>query len=301
MGMQLLYPRMVVSDLHAHERRSMSRMREVEALLAKLEAARTAYNVKTLIITGDMFDRNSPVSIRSIVTIGNALRKFDECVIIVGNHDTPVRNPGSTSVIDIFCLMGLHVISKTTVVGTDVFVPYYDVMPDTGIAYSDIYMHKDIQELNGYFDADFAITLPDVPQCTRCFNGHLHCAQMYTLPNGGTYIQAGSPYPTSWSDRAELNNSAYLLKDARDFSALELNITGDKTGTSHDAKFDFVRERSVDTSDAATDSLADISELHKRAVSIEQVLSMLDYPVPVNNVIKSMVSNETAKVDSSRF
>lgn len=301
MDMLLQYPRMVVSDLHAHERRSMSRMREVEALLAKLEAARTAYNVKTLIITGDMFDRNSPVSIRSIVTIGNALRKFDECVIIVGNHDTPVRNPGSTSVVDIFCLMGIHVVSKTTVIGTDVFVPYYDVMPEVGHAYSDIYMHKDIQELNGYFDADFAITLADVPQCGRCFNGHLHCAQMYTLPNGGTYIQAGSPYPTSWSDKADLNNSAYLLPDATQLSTLTLNITGDKTDTAYDNNFVFVRERSVDTADAAVDGLADISELHKREVSIEQVLSMLDYPAQVNNVIKSVVSYETAKVDSSRF
>ena len=290
------YPRIISGDWHAHERNGRKRMREVSVLLDKVAAIRDTYYAKTLIVTGDLFDRNSPLAVDSIVLLAQFFKTFERTAIVVGNHDTPVRT-ASRTMLDIFKLAGIEIISDTTVCGNDLFVPYYSSMSQYAqTTFEHVYMHKDIAELNGYVDAEFGIPLTDIPLCTACFNGHLHAASTRELNRGGTYVQLGAPYPTSWSDVAQKNNYVWVATRPNEFGTVATMVTGDETD---DAAKDYAFVRSKNERDVTdTAPLAGIAALRDDSLDIGDVLAMTNYGGSVNNIIKSAVSYAVQKVDA---
>lgn len=297
--MLLSYPRIITGDLHANERNGRKRMREVSALITKISEIRERYFAKTLIICGDLFDRNTALAVDSIVTLAQFFRTFENTVLVVGNHDTPVRS-SSVTMLDIFKLVGIKIVTETEVIGTDLFVPYYsDVQGLSATSFEHVYMHKDIAELNGYVDVEFGIPLSAIPPCNACFNGHLHTVGKRDLPAGGTYLQLGAPYPTSWSDKAESNNFVWVATQPLEYGTVPVNITCDESNKNKES-FNFVRSKTErDVTD--TKPLEGIAVLRDSTVRIEDVLAMTNYGKQVNNIIRSAVSREVQQVDAIRI
>ena len=301
MSHSLPYPRIITGDIHAHERHGRSRMKEVSVLVDKLTDTRQLYQARTLIINGDLFDRNTPLAVDSIVMLAQFFNSFERTVIVVGNHDTPIR-ASSRTMLDIFRLVGATVITTPTIIGKDLFVPYYEgIIPHPeGGAFEQIHMHKDIAELNYYLDQDFGISLSHIPPCGLCFNGHLHKLEMYALPNGGTYVQMGAPYPTSWSDLADSNNSVWVATSPTEYGTVQMMITGDDLGQD-DRRYSFLRTKKEKSEVGDTNPLEGISMLRSSSMSIEDVLGMTSYDPIVNKIIRSMVSHAVHKIDAIRI
>lgn len=291
--MPLPYPRLVVADVHVHERNNKSRIREVQVLLEKLEEARAKYNVKSLVICGDLFDNNSPLSVSTIVMLAKAFRAFERCVIIVGNHDTPVRSTSRISMLEIFSIVGIEVIHDTQIIGSDLFVPYFASLPEVNHGrYDCVYLHKDIKELNGYCDETYGISLNEVPACQMAFNGHLHGYRK----TGGTkcpvFIQCGAPYPTSWSDKDVLNNFVWLQNSPTEYYGIPTNILADATNEKA-MDFKFLREREQKSEDVIIPSI-EVQE--EDAVEIHAAIELVEADASVKKIINSIVATEKRKV-----
>jgi len=186
-----MFPTLIVSDVHAHERPPRTRVEELKWLVRKLRVLLVKNKCKSMIFLGDLFDKNAPVSIQHLLLIGELLKIPDEVFMIVGNHDTPIKGSGY-SLLDIFGLGGAQIISKSTVVGNSLFLPYYASDVPVG-EFKFAFMHKDIRNLNPFPDEDWAITLDDLPNAKLIFNGHLHRNGEIEAP-GKKLIQVGAPY-----------------------------------------------------------------------------------------------------------
>lgn len=291
--MPLPYPRLVVADVHVHERNNKSRIREVQALLEKIEETRTKYNVKSLIVCGDLFDNNSPLSVSTIVMLARAFRAFDRCVIIVGNHDTPIRSTSRVSMLEIFSIAGIEVIHDTKIIGSDLFVPYFAELPEEHPGkYDCLYLHKDIAELNGYCDVTYGLSLNEIPACKMAFNGHLHGYRK----TGGTkcpvFIQCGAPYPTSWADKDALNNFIWLQNSPTEYYGIPTNILADAVNEKA-ADFRFLREREQKADGVFVPS---VEAQEEDVVEIHAAIELVDADAAVKKIVNAIVAAQKRKV-----
>lgn len=298
------FPVLVVSDPHVHERRGRNRIAEVKAMVAKTVALLDAKGLRgeaSLVVTGDMYDRNTPVSIETTLLLADWFRAFKRVYLLVGNHDTPIRST-TLAMPEIFKMMGVAVIKQTTPVGDCLFVPYFDsVVPAQMGSYRYIFAHKDIKELNGYCDAEYGVSMTDFPPARAVFNGHLHANAAYQHGDG-VFVQVGSPYPTTWSDDYRLNRFCYLLQP-ESFEAFYLNITADADAPDAE-QFMFTRQRKEAgaTDEEEQEVLAGLQGLREDDMSIESALSLCDGIDPmVIKLIRSVISRAPQTIDPLRL
>lgn len=231
---QIPYPRVIISDLHAHERTGKSRPAELTCLTAKIKEINLSLKAETLIICGDLFDNNSPISYSLLNKLCDLFALFKRTILVMGNHDTPYRSASFSNMTKVLGrVSGVTCITKVTKIGDSVFCPYYDttiLMQDTESFSSTkerhIYAHKDILELNKFADTENAISIKDIPACTFFINGHLHRSACMSLPNGGQYVQLGAPYATSYSDDVKDNNFVHIAHSVLKVTRVATNVLG---------------------------------------------------------------------------
>lgn len=298
----LPYPRMVVADVHVHERNNKARIREVMALLERMVEVKKQYGVRSLIVCGDLFDKSNPLSVSTIVNLARHFMLYERAVIIVGNHDTPVRATTNISMLDIFSMVGVRILNDVTTIGSDIFFPYYADMPeiDARQKFDCVYMHKDIRELNKYVDEDYCISLDDVPRCKVAFNGHLHGYVQKQTRNTDVFIQCGAPFPTSWSDADDTNNFVWIQTSPDSYGAVPTNITCTK-GHKNEDNYVFKRERDQLIQDVADSVKLNYASMSVEAVDIGDALGMLDCTDRMRRVLKNVVSYERGKVWSNQL
>lgn len=306
-NLKMIYPLLLIADVHVHERRKRTRVAELKALIAKLSALwkSLGYERKgTLVILGDLYDRNSPVGIDTTLCIAELFNLFERVIIIVGNHDTPIRST-ATSLPDIYKMMGnVMVVKQITAIEDCAFVPYFDdirLLVANGMKYRYIFAHKDIKELNQYCDPEYGVGIGDFPPANAVFNGHLHSNAAYKHGDG-LFIQVGAPYPTSWADKYETNRFCYVVTHDG-HTPYYLNITADE-GAPDAAHYSFTRSRDVagKMDDEQESILVGLQELRDDDMSISEALRMCGVKDKrVNNIIRSLVSNAPQTVDAIRI
>jgi len=283
-----MLPTLYTADLHVHTRKKEpSRIDELTALIKKLNTLRINFGYKQLVIAGDLSDGGSSLSIASVLLLGKLFKKFDKVYLLEGNHDTPVRNTGY-SLLSIFNLLEcVEVIDSPRVSGGMAFLPYYAKLSDLEVGTADILvMHKDIKELNQYYEEEFALSLDDLPPMKYIFNGHLHSSRVLSN-NTGKFIQLGAPYPCTWSDSDEKNRFVFGLHEGK-LKRLKTNITKDNMSKLED-KCLFIRERddSVQLKEEAAltqDKLTDLVHL-----DIYQLIDALDTDRLIKQITKRVV------------
>lgn len=295
-----MYPKLLVSDIHAHERPPRTRIDELELLIRKLRIVMIKKKCKSMVVLGDLFDKNAPVSIQHLLRLGELFKIPKRVDLIVGNHDTPIKGSGF-SLLDIFGLGVANVISKPTVINQCLFLPYYtrDIPPGP---FKFAFMHKDIKELNPYFDADWAITLDELPDAPITFNGHLHKNGEITHSKPRKkLIQLGSPYPTTWSDAYQDNRYVYVVYANGTYERIALNITADE-GAPDANEYARVRTREEKKQAEAIDATAILDKVRGEIISVDKCLDMIDTDPIIKKIAKGVISNvEAAEIDGEKL
>ena len=73
-----MFPAIVITDPHLHERMPRLRVEEFDILMRKLRIISVKRRIETLIIMGDLYDRNTLVSIREIMRIASFFSIFKQ-------------------------------------------------------------------------------------------------------------------------------------------------------------------------------------------------------------------------------
>ena len=285
-----MFPALIVSDVHAHERPPRTRIEELQWLVRKLRIMLIKNKCKSLIFLGDLFDKNAPVSIQHLLLIGELLKIPQQVIMIVGNHDTPIKGSGY-SLLDIFGLGGAQIISTPTVIEKCLFLPYYAELSTCPEPFKFAFMHKDILELNPFPDKDWAISLDQLPDAPLIFNGHLHKNGEVVSPDKAKkLIQVGAPYPTTWSDTYSDNRFVYLLQRNGEYERLELNITADE-GAPDYSKFVRVRTREEKLKEESVQATAVLDTIRGEIISIDACVEMIEAPKAVKNIVRGVVAH----------
>lgn len=295
-----MFPAIVISDTHLHERVPRRRIEEAELLMRKLRVISVKRRVKTLIVMGDLYDRNTLVSIKLIMQLAAFFQLFDKVILIVGNHDTPIKGY-EFSLLDIFKLAGATVISKETVIDGCLFLPYFAKPSPAEAPYKMVFMHKDIADLNPYSDAEWALRLDEMPPSNLLFNGHLHRNAEITK-DGRKLIQVGSPYPCTWSDEYQLNRFAYIVRDDCSYEQVPLNITAD-AGAEDAGEYALTRERTEKREAQSAESIgAVIDDIKQNTLRIDECLNVVSADERVKRIIRSVVRNaEDPELDGNKL
>lgn len=295
-----MFPAIVISDTHLHERMPRMRIAEAEVLLRKLKILSVKRKCKTLIILGDLYDRNTLVSIKLIMQLAGFFQAFDKVVLIVGNHDTPIKGY-EFSLLDIFKLAGATVISRETVIDGCLFLPYFAKPSPADEPYRMVFMHKDIVELNPYADVEWALKLDEMPNSNLLFNGHLHKNAEITKGEK-RLVQVGSPYPCTWSDEYQHNRYAYIVRETGVYERIELNITAD-AGAEDAGNYAFTRERTEKREAQSPASItAVIEDIKQNTLRIDECLNVVSVDERVKRLIRSVVRNaDSPELDGSKL
>lgn len=301
-----MYPKLVVGDLHVHERSPYLRKKELQVLLRKLRIIRSKKHCSSLLVVGDLLDRNAVLPVPTILELGNFFKLFEEVQLIVGNHDTPLKKVNGKTLLDIFTMVGAHIINEVTVIENDLFIPYYapwDV--EDKQKYYHVFMHKDIVELNRFNDEDFAMSLGKLPRAGMLFNGHLHGHTLVDLPNRPVckLCQLGAPYPTSWSDSWEDNRYAFVIQRNGSYERIPLNITIDDTADPAGEVFALSRSRSThkDNSEADMPTIT-MEDFVQDSVSFQKCLEMISADRITKKLVRGVIDRATtAAVDPMQF
>lgn len=293
-----MFPKLIVSDLHIHERLPRTRVAEFTLLVRKLRVLNIKRNCRSLTILGDIYDRNTLVSIQLIMNIASIFNLFESVELLVGNHDTPIRGY-EYSLLDLFTLGGAKVISKPTVIDGCLYLPYYSKDWIEG-RYRMAFMHKDIVELNPYSDKDWALSLNGLPDTDLLFNGHLH--KNAEIVNGARkLIQVGSPYPCSWGDSYADNRFAYIVQADGSYERIDLNITADSDAPDAD-QFAMTRTRPEKHETENRDISLVIEDIKNNTIRVEDCLNAVDVDPVVKRLIKGVVRNaDAAELDGSKL
>lgn len=295
-----MYPKLLVSDIHAHERPPRTRLDELDILIRKLRIIFIKKKCKSMAVLGDLFDKNAPVSIQQLLKLGGLFKIPKRVDLLVGNHDTPIKGSGF-SLLDIFGLGGANIISTPTVINQCLFLPYYtqDIPPGP---FKFAFMHKDIKELNPYFDADWAISLDELPEAPVVFNGHLHRNGEVTHDKlKRKLIQIGSPYPTSWSDEYQDNRYVYVIYENGTYERIALNITADEDAPDA-GEYARVRTKQEKKQAEAIDAVALLDKVRGEIVSVDKCLEMVDTDPSVKRIAKGVISRvEAAEIDGAKL
>ena len=295
-----MFPAIVISDTHLHERMPRMRIEEAAVLMRKLKILSVKRKCETLIILGDLYDRNTLVSIKFIMQLASFFMCFKKVILIVGNHDTPIKGY-EFSLLDIFKLAGVTVVSKETVIDGCLFLPYFSKPTPAEEAYRMVFMHKDIVELNPYADVEWGLHLDAMPNSKLLFNGHLHKNAEITKGDC-RLVQVGSPYPCTWSDDYQYNRFAYIVRETGVYERVELNITADVTA--EDAgDYSFTRERTEKREAQNSASIgAVIEDIKQNTLRIDECLNVVSADERVKRIIKSVVRNvDHPELDGSKL
>ena len=301
----LTYPIMVLSDLHAHERHGRQRVQELKALFSICGGLVASLDLPvrpTLVVTGDMYDRNAPLSVDTTLLFADFFKLFGSVFIIVGNHDTPIRST-LTALPDIYKMMGVHIIKQTTQIEDCLFVPYFDsLVPAQMGNYRYVFAHKDIKELNQYCDPEYGVSITDFPPARAVFNGHLHSNGAYTH-GSGVFIQVGAPYPTSWADKYDLNRYTYMVYP-ESHQAYYTLVTAD-AGAEDADRYAFQRSRSdkAAAGEAETEHeviLQGLQALRDDDLTVDAAMRLLGNGVDrrTANITKGILRHAPAQVKS---
>jgi len=293
-----MFPLLVITDTHLHERLPRTRIEEFNILMRKLRVIAVKSQCKSLVVLGDLYDRNTMVSIQQIMAIAAIFKMFSSIYLIVGNHDTPIKGY-DYSLLDIFKLAGVNVISKPTVVDDCLFLPYYS--KDWGAGqYRMAFMHKDIVELNPYSDKEWALSLDGMPDAPLLFNGHLH-KNAEIAKEDKKLIQVGSPYPCTWSDEYQNNRFAYVVNADGSYVRHELNITADSDAPDA-TSFAMTRTRSEKKEATYKDIALVIEDIKNNTMRVDECLDMVSTEPLTKRIIRSVVRNaDSAELDGSKL
>lgn len=293
-----MYPKLMVGDCHIHERHGKKRIEELRILLRKLRIIYMKKKCKSFLSVGDLLDRNAALSVPTIIMLGEFFRSVDSVELLVGNHDTPVKHAGGKTMLDLFKLVGAEVIDTPTVKRNNLYLPYYAPWDgDTTKRYDNVFMHKDIEELNPYFDPSWAMSLKEMPNAGYIWNGHLHKHQIADIPHRSVckLHQLGAPYPTSWGDSYEHNRFVYVLYANGEFDQIPLNITVD-AGVDPSIAAEYAITRTRDIHEKALEDTPNISmdEFRKDTITVEDCLKLIDTDKRVKKIAKGVINNAAA-------
>lgn len=293
-----MFPKLIVTDTHLHERLPRTRIDEFTILMRKLRITAAKHQCQSLTVLGDLYDRNTLVSIRLIMAIADMFGVFKSVDLLVGNHDTPIKGY-EYSLLDIFRLAGVNVVSKPTVIDGCLFLPYYSKDWPSG-SYRMAFMHKDIVELNPYNDKEWALNLDDMPAAPLLFNGHLH-KNAEIAKDGKKLIQVGSPYPCTWGDEYAFNRFAYVVQADGSYERIELNITADSDAPDAES-FALRRVRTEKTEATYKDVAVIIEDIKQNTLRVDDCLNAINVEPLVKRLIRSVVRNaDSAELDGDKL
>lgn len=305
MTQNVLFPAVITGDLHVHSRNGRSRIRELSALIPKIQGVRQQQQAKSLIILGDLLDHNAPLPIDVVLMLARLFLEFEQVWIVVGNHDTPLRSTALTA-LDLFSLCGAQIIKQATQIGDCLFLPYYARLPEQyKHRVNWVFGHKDILNLNGHADQEWAISLAELPPCRMFFNGHLHVCQAFGLMSGGTYVQAGAPYPCTWGEDWQQNRYIHVLDASGNHTSFYTHVTGDKGAA--EGVCDIIRDRETpggsdsDADTAMSQIFENLQSIKEDRASLSQVMEVAQIDKSVAPIIKSVVNRAVAKIESVRI
>lgn len=304
-----LYPALVTADLHIHGRGNKGRLAEADALCSKIadiyrQQAAVGAPLRSLVLAGDILDRGGALPVPMILRLAETFRMFEQVWVIVGNHDTPMRSTAITQ-LDIFSLCGARIVKEPMVVGSALMLPYYSEVPkDIPDTVRNVFAHKDVRELNGYFDKEWAVSLMDFPMQATVFNGHLHACQLTRHSPHSVYVQMGSPYPCTWSDPYTSNQWLWIVREDSYAPTEALCITGD-AGNADSALYAFTRSRdAAGEDDAIIDEksiIAALAAAEDSRMDIGQALAIGNVDGRVSRIITSIVRHVAGNIEGVKL
>lgn len=294
----LKFPLVITGDWHIHGRGNRRRLEELAVLQKYFSDISLGYG--TLVVCGDILDRNAPLNITTILLLADIFKHFTNVYIVLGNHDTPTRSVKTTQ-LDLFTLLpNVTVVKEPLCMDSKyLFLPYYADVPAMSPTVELVFAHRDIFELNGYADQDFAIPLKyfDSPVMRYVFNGHLHNCGVQQLPSGhGYYIQLGAPWPCTWADVANKNNFVWIMTQEQETPQyLATNITGD-AGT-HGMAFTRSRDITEETEYSTAEVINALDDIRDNALSIPDALAAVGTPKVISQIVVSVLNKVSNSVE----
>lgn len=329
----LPYPAIVTGDWHIHSRLGQNRQKELAELSSIIKDMQSKHPVPSLVICGDLLDRNAAIQVTDILQLADVFGTFECVVLLMGNHDTPVRGTSLTQ-LDVFSLIPQVHIVNTFSVGKCVYnenvnsrkieeavcyLPYYTATEKvrelcgktaSSDRFNAVFAHRDIFELNSYADKDFAQSMTDFPPTLFVFNGHLHCAAVHAVrlmskdaAVDAGYYQLGSPYPTSWSDDCDKNQWMWVYNGTSVTPTRSLCITVDADKDYADtAKFKRTRETSEKSAAVSVDNIKNImADIDETDITLDRALYGLEISVPAKRIIRSVVGRAAGGIEGVRL
>ena len=329
----LPYPAIVTGDWHIHSRLGQNRQKELAELASIIKDMQSEHPVPSLVICGDLLDRNAAIQVTDILQLADVFGTFECVVLLMGNHDTPVRGTSLTQ-LDVFSLIPQVHIVNTFSVGKCVYnenvnnrkitrqvcyLPYYtptekvrELAGSTASSdmFSAVFAHRDILELNSYADSDFAQSMTDFPPTPFVFNGHLHCAAIHAVklmakdsPVDAQYYQLGAPYPTSWSDDCDKNQWMWVYDGMAVTPTRSLCITADADKDyASAAKFRRTREAEDASRTLSADNIRNVmADIDETDITLDTALHGLEISAQAKNIIRSVVSRAVGGIEGVRL
>ena len=276
--MNKLFPTLVIGDIHLKD--DSFRLKEwnyLKECISKL-------NVNSYVFLGDIINKTKELPFHILYDFASFLSALEKpCYIVVGNHENEARSTElrHSWLCLISFLPNVHIFPKLTTKllynKTVAFWPYYDKSVPTDVDF--VFSHKDIKELNKYYDTEFAISIKDFPKKAIIFNGHLHFARKVR----NLYI-TGACYPATFKDNYKANRFLYILHDSNDVEQIEINITSfDK----NDKLYKFFREKEVKVE---AKKKIELPKFEKEFISLDEILEKSD-----NKLLKNIIAKLRGK------
>ncbi len=199
----------IIGDLHLHSRDRL-RQKEFHALVEFLKKI-SEFSKDRLIILGDLFDKSNALSWSDFLSLVSFITKWKEVLIVVGNHDCFFKSHEPCEQLKIL----LSLPNVATFSSYFSFWHYYRSQPEGNS--SILLAHKDIKELNRFYDEEYAVSMKAFSSYKVVFLGHLHLFKKV-----GNVLVVGPPYPVSFADQTE--GAVVVLEDNK-VNVLKPNIT----------------------------------------------------------------------------
>lgn len=262
---------LIASDLQFSEQARLSRRLE-SGLTSRLQDQVTCFDwilrtgqrhqCKRLIVLGDIFDSRTaipvPVIDQACRCFTRAKETFDECIVLVGNHDSALRHPAVNS---LQAMRGLAAVVETpTVLGELSFVPWIEDEDDFRKSVKRVASVKTARYLfshvmvEGAVPASVGRSIADLmpKRWRRIFLGDVH--EPVTLKHGIQYV--GAPMQHHYGD-AGGRRGVWVLDTLSSKAVLVENTVSPRFHVireRHELQFvrkgDFVRVQVEDTIDA---------------------------------------------------
>ena len=188
----------IVGDLHLHSRDRL-RQKEFHALVEFLKKI-SEFSKDRLIILGDLFDKSNALSWSDFLSLVSFITKWKEVLVVVGNHDCFFKSHEPCEQLKILLSLP-NVVTSSPLFS---FWHYYNHQPEGDVPI--LLAHKDVKELNRFYDEEYAVSMNDFAPYKVVFLGHLHLFKKV-----GNLLVVGPPYPVSFADQTE--GAVVVLED----------------------------------------------------------------------------------------